>query len=181
MTVADLQRHLIELSRLLDSSGGSAGAAELRHLADGFHPFREQSLNDFAAFLARPKPPAEPAAEPRKPPPVEPATPPPVKPPAKAKKKGAVDVASVAASVRSLYDQAASPSMTRERIDRELEVIKPLSKDALKQVAQAIEIKVPGGWGKEKIAQEIALKIHTRRDVAGRAQLHGIPEPSPKK
>jgi hypothetical protein len=166
VNVADLQKHLNDLTLFVETSGGKKGAAELRAVADGLQPFRELSLKELVGILAR-------AAEP-------PGREAPARKAAAPRKKPRADPGPVAKRLRELYDRATDPTVTREHIDAELKGLEPLSKDGLKTVARALDLVVPGSWSADEIAKQIGLKIHTRRDVAGRARMHGMPEPSSK-
>jgi hypothetical protein len=165
VNVADLQQHLNDTARMLELAGGRKGATELQAVAEALRPFRDRSLRDLASVLAR-------AAEPPR---VDDAVP----KAAPARRKPAADPSAIAARLRSVYDRAADASTTRELIDAELQTLKGMKKAGLKVVAKALEIEVPGKWTAQEITKQIGLKIHTRRDVAGRSKMHGIPEPVP--
>lgn len=167
MKVSDLQQHLGDLARLLDSSGAKAVAGDLAAVSGALAPFREQSLKAFGEFLIR----AEAASRGESASPGKRTTAKVAAPP--------TDVAGLLEEVRRLYGSAADPSVTREQIDALAARLSPLKKDDLVQISEAIGMVGSRGKTKDKIQQAIRDRIVARKGASQRAALidrQGPPE-----
>ena len=173
MKVADLQQHLADLARLLDSAGVKKEVVgDLNAIRDGLSPFRDLPLKGFADFLTR--------AEAYRSGGEVPVTPPKAKAArtsAKTAATAAVDVQAVARQVRQLYDQAADLSATEESMEAALSRLEPLDKKGLVAVAEAIELKGVGSKSKPQIAAAIRQRI-VARGSSQRVGLLDRPAPS---
>jgi hypothetical protein len=176
MRVADLQRHLADLARLLESAGVKKEVVgDLNAIRDGLAPFLDLPLRGFADFLTR----AEAYRRGGEVPVAAPKT--------TARKAGgraaaagpAVDVQAVARQVRQLYDQAADLSTTEAGIDAVLARLEPLDKKGLVAVADAIELKGVGSKTKPQIVAAIRQRIVARKGSSQRVGLLDRPVPAP--
>src|SRR5262245_32557837 len=110
MNVADLQRHLAELRRMLEAAGvKGAVISDLDAIGEGLRPFQQHSLRDFAGFLIR----AEAFSRGE-----VPVTPPKGRRPSATPRPGAkpksplADPTTLAQEAKRIYDQAADSSVT---------------------------------------------------------------------
>lgn len=168
MNVADLQQHLRDLSRLLEASKAKEVGKDLATIADGLTPFQAMKLADFAAFLRQAQ---EYAATG-----IVPAT------HTRANRggggrKAAVkpDAAEVAQRIRQLYDSASNLSVPMENIEGELRPLTALTKPGLLQVAQALELRVPGKMKVDQLRQLIRQQVLDRRGASQRAGMTSLP------
>lgn len=170
MNVADLQQHLRDLAKLLQSAKAGKVPDELTAICDGLAPFVGLSLADFADFLRRAD-----AYSRGELPPV------PLKPTKRRGsggrvKKVAIDVDALAAEVRALYERATDPTVTTEQIDETLRPLQGLKRAELVTVAEAIGYQVPKSKKVAEIGGEIRKWIETRRGSFQRAGMIHRPE-----
>ena len=165
MTIADLKQHLVDLAKLLDSSGGKQVAKDVSAMAEALSPFGAQSPADFARYLALAneyhttgKLSAPPKA------------------PRKASKPKA-DPAEVAAAVRNLYDRSGDLAVTMEQIETELARLGELKKDGLLEVCDAMELAGMRAKTVGVIRDAIRQKILDRRSSSQRDQMIQTPPP----
>lgn len=171
MNVADLRQHLLDLSKLLDVSGGKTAAKDLTGLAEALAPFTTQTPAEFTQFLARAH---------------EYHTTGKLEAPVRASRasKAAAskaDPGEVVTLIRSLYDRAGDLTLTISQIETDLAHLKKLKKEGLLQVCSALELE---GMAKKTVAVIIGAirqKILDRRSAAQRAQMilnpTGVEEP----
>jgi hypothetical protein len=166
VNVAHLQQHLADLGKLLQASGaGKAVVADLKAIADRLTAFREMPLSAFADFLDK----AQEAV--RK---GEALQPPRKKATARipaAKKQPNVDPAVLGVEVKNLYERAASPDVTDERINEVLAKLDGLKKKELELVAQGMQIPLKKSETIRSLIKEIRFWITDRRGKALRAVL----------
>ena len=174
MKVADLQQHLGDMARLLESAGVKREVVgDLNAIRDGLVPFRDLPLRGFADFLAR--------AEAYRSGGEVPMSPPKAKPQKAASKAGTtltVEVQALARQVKHLYDQAADPSTNEASIDAILNSLEPLDKKGLVTVAEAIDLKGFGSKTKPQIAAAIRQRILARKGSSQRVGLLDRPGPA---
>jgi hypothetical protein len=126
VTVADLQQHISDLSRLLAAAKAGSIAADLVAIRDGLEPFKRHTLQDFASFLGQAfayhrdgivpvgKKPAAPRSKAAKDPEVA---------------RRAIE------RVLGLYNRATDPAVTREAIEEAVQALEPQTKAELDKVA----------------------------------------------
>jgi hypothetical protein len=166
--VADLQQHLADLTRLLESSGAKVVATDLAAIRDGLAPFRDLPLKEFAGFLARAEaysrgevPVAAPkgARDTRK-------------PAAGAKLKApTLDANAVCVEIRDLYERAASPAVSAEHIEVACGRAGNLSKPGVLAIAEAVGLKGLKSKTKDAILDAIRQRIFGRKGGTIRAGL----------
>jgi hypothetical protein len=164
MNVSDLQQHLIDLGRLLDSAGaGKTVPADLSTIARGLTPFRSLTLKEFADFLARAdafsrgEAPAVPLKAGRN------------SGRAGKTKKQAVDVDAIAAEVRALDERATDANVSEDDIRTVADKLAPLKKAQLCAVAGAIGFKPQKSLTVPQIREAIINRIIDRRGSFTRA------------
>jgi hypothetical protein len=155
MRVADLQSFLRALSTPLAASGAKKEILDdLERACDGFKPFAEHQIKDFAGFLVRAEEyartgivpvQAKPARAPRAP---------------KAKVP-ALTLADAHALVTSLYDRSTSDDVTYDSITAEAQKIEKLTAKDLSEVARSFGV-VPGKTKKASL-DAILDKIKRRK------------------
>ena len=174
MKVAELQQHLADLARLLESAGVKREiVSDLNSIRDAMAPFSGLPLKGFADFLTR--------AEAYRSGGEVPVTPPKgggKKAAPKPATKPTVDVQGLAREVRQLYDQAANPSITEAGIDAVLARLQPLDKKGLLAVAEAIELKGISSKPKPAVVAAIRQRIIARKGSSQRVGLLDRPAPS---
>ncbi len=168
MTVADLQRVLQQVGRMVEAAGAKAGAsAELDGFAAALDRFKERPLKGFAELVGRmdesgavaPKSGKTKAAPARVP---------------------AADPQALAGEVRLLYDRAADPATTEAEVTALSERLGGLTIPGLKQVAAAIGFTVPSKLKtKVDIVGGIRHRIMDRRGASIRSQLGDRPSGVP--
>jgi len=161
MNVASVQKHFRDLATMLaDTRGATTVVADLTAVADGFAPFRSQTLAEFAAFLRR-------ADEYHRLGKLEPPA------PTRAGRKTAtatVPPQDVIRRVTALYQRVTDPQLTTEVIDAELGLVDQLKVAELHTLAEAIgNLGVVKGL-KQKADKASAIKkfIRDRRGMANR-------------
>ena len=171
MKVADLQQHLADLGRLLEAAKAPNVVADLAAIREGLAPFREYSLKDFASFLPR----AEAFSRGEVP----------VVAPKRQRTGGSKTATTpkenpteLAREVAQLYEQASSPTVTKERLDAVAARLKPLKKDDLLRVAAGIELKVAKSKTIDFIIEAIHNRILQRKGTTQRAGLIDRPSAS---
>lgn len=178
MKVADLQQHIADLARLLESAGVKGEPIkDLNAIRDGLVPFRDAPLKVFADFLIR--------AEAYRSGGEVPLTPP------KGGKKAAAkttaktttkptppNVPALAAEVKRVYDHAADPATTETVIDAILARLEPVDKKGLVIIAEAIELKGVGSKAKAAIITAIRQRITARKGSSQRVGILDRPTPS---
>jgi hypothetical protein len=169
MNVADLQRHLTDLRRLLEAAGvKGAVITDLEAIGDGLVPFQHHSLRDFAGFLVR----AEAFSRGE-----VPVTPPRSRrtttaPRPRGKQKAPPpDPAALAQEAKRLYDQATDPAITADMVDTLATRLGELSKAGLMTVAAVLELKVAKSATKDDIVKAIPRWIMDRKGSYQRAGL----------
>lgn len=168
MKVADLQQHLNDLSKVLESAGaGKSVIADLRFIVEGLTLFREHGLNDFAAFLKRAESYDRDGIVPVIPPKGRRTT---AKSPSSAKEP-APDVATLAQETKRVYEQAADHAVTVEMIDALTGHIGKLNKDGVHAVATAVELRVAKSASKGSIVDAIRKRILDRKGSYQRSGL----------
>jgi hypothetical protein len=160
--VADLQQHLGDLGRLLETSGARGVAADLAAIRDGLTPFRDQSLKAFADFLIKAEALSRGGPLPA------------VSPPRTSRgaaRAPAVELGPLTAEVKRVYDQAGDPAVTNDHIEAALAPLSGLTKAALEAIAEAVELKGMKSKTKDSILNSIRARILTRKGAAQRAGL----------
>jgi hypothetical protein len=161
MTVADLQQHLADLARLMESASARAVAGDLAAIRDALTPFRDSTLKAFAGFLGR----AE--AWSRGDVPIT---------PARGGRGGArpavkADADGIVREIRALYDQAGSQAVSVEQIETAVTRLTSLSKGALVAVAEGIEMKGMKSKSKDAILTAVRQRLLAVKGSAQRAGL----------
>jgi hypothetical protein len=166
--VADLQQHLADLTRLLESSGAKVVATDLAAIRDGLAPFRELPLKEFAGFLVRAEaysrgevPVAAPKGT-RGAPKAKAA--PKIKPPP-------ADANAVCAEIKEMYERAANPTVSAEQIEAACGRARGLSKQAVLTIAEEIGLKGFKSKSKDAILNAIRQRIFGRKGGTIRAGL----------
>jgi hypothetical protein len=133
MKVSDLQAYLENLGHCLSASGAKQVAIDLAAVSVGLKPFRDLPLKGFADFLVR----AEAYSRGEVPLAGKPARSAGTR---AGRGKVAVDVDELARSIRDLWDRVADPAVRAEQIEGALRPLPGLNKNALLEVAEAIEL-----------------------------------------
>ena len=173
MKVAELQQHLADLARFLDSAGVKKEiVTDLQAIRDGMAPFRNLPLKGFAEFLLRAEAYRSGGEVPTKKAGGKTAS-------AKsATKAPAPDVQALAQAVKQLYDQATAPATTEESIDAVLVRLQPVDKKGLLTVAEGIELKGISAKTKPAILAAIRQRIVDRKGSFQRVGLLDRPAPA---
>jgi len=174
MKVAELQQHLADLARLLETAGVKKEiVSDLNAIRDGLVPFRDLPLKAFGDFLLRAEayrssgevPTAKAGGK---------------KPSTKGSTKApAPDVQTLAREVKHLYDQATAPSTTEASIDAVMARLAPVNQKGLVTIAEAIELKGIGSKTKPAIIAAIRQRIVARKGSFQRVGMLDRPAPSP--
>lgn len=166
MKVADLQRHLADLARFLEASGGKSVAGDLIAISEGLTPFATEDLRTFASFLGRAdaycKGGEVPIALPKG------------RKPAASKasaKASPADVSLVAQETQRLYARASDPSLDGEAISATMRKVRGLSKSGMLTVAETIGLAGLGKKKAEDVARAIEQRIQARRGTSQRVGL----------
>ena len=168
MTVADLQRLLTDLARVLETAGASrTPSAEVTALAGHLEKFRDLRLKAFGDLLDRVS--LDGAAAPR------PSTGGGRRPAA----GPTVDAGPVALAAKDLYDKAADPAVTDQTVTDLFARLDALGKDGLVQVATAISLKGMTSKNKGEVKAAICNRIEERRGKRIRSQLVDRPPTPP--
>jgi hypothetical protein len=162
VNVADLQRFLADLARLLNSTESKKTAGELERVVEGLDPFKTISIADFAGFLPR----AEsywrtgviPLAIKKSPGP---------KPPP----KPSIGLAELRAEVEKLYATASTADVTLELIDQLRPKLDKLNKADLVIVAQSIELVGMSSKTKPVILDSIISRLRSIKQSAMRTSI----------
>ncbi|NBO91225.1 MAG: hypothetical protein EBV06_02745 [Planctomycetia bacterium] len=169
MKVSDLQQHLGDLARLLESSGAKTVALDLSAICTGLAPFRDQPLKGFADFLtraegyyARGEVPLTPTSGTRSTRGAAKTTIPNPPPP---------DVEALAAEIQRLYESAADPTLTREKIETTTARMTPLKKDDLVHISERLGMVGMKTKTKDKIQEAIRERLIASRGIILRSGL----------
>lgn len=159
MTVDALRQYFRNLSGILQNGkGGAEVINDLAAIDRGLLPFAEYPLKSFAEFLEKVKD-YDPKA---------------VTGNSTARSrsggtsKTTVDIEGVSATVKHLYDTAASANATRESIENGLKVLDPLTGADLKLVAKAV--KADKGLSGKKVPEIREIIKDAVRNMWGNAQ-----------
>jgi len=159
MTVADVQRLVLQLQEWLTAVGGKQVAADLARFADGLGPFADRSVADFCDLLNRA---ADPPAE----------TPKAGKGRTRPADPERIRVA--LAGLRAMSDRATDPDLTYDAIRAEIDrLAADLTKDEGLEVAREFGVSVAG---KSKVAalQEVGSRISDRKAMHDKAARIGL-------
>jgi len=167
MNVADVQRHLDNLVRLLDDAGAKVGK-ELAEFRTGLDPFADMSLKQFvdllttmAAFKRDGQLPASPKRAPAK---------------TAAPKKTKPDSDALAAETKAFYERVMDPSITVADIDGLMGRLSELKGEGLRPVAAAVGVVVGKKVDTRKTLADIRRHIQERKGASQRAEhLHNPP------
>jgi hypothetical protein len=108
--VADLQQFLLDLSKLLRASKGSAVASELEYACSRLSPFKDFNLKAFADFLDKADAYSKGALAPKPKPP-------------RGKKASAAEIEQVCQQALDLYNRAIDPNVTVELIEATVQAL----------------------------------------------------------
>lgn len=161
MKVADLQQHLADLARLLESAGARSVASELVLVQEALKPFGNQSLKSFAEFLPKAYQYAETGIVPGPAPTGKNAR-------AASSKTKAVpgDVQRTAEELKLLYDRSSSPQVSFEMIESFVQTLEPLTKPHLVLCAEAIGLVGMNSKTKPQILDTIRRRLTDRKGAA---------------
>ena len=163
MKVADLQRYLADLARLLGATDGKKAGADLVQIAEMLGPFGHHSLADFGDFLER--------AEGFHRTGVIPVIPPKGGRTIKNPPKPKVDLGALRDEVERSYNNASSPAVTLESIEGLRPKLAPLTKPNLLLIAEAIQLVGLKNKPKGDVLDEILRRIKSIKQSSIRTSI----------
>ena len=163
MNVADLQRFIGDLARLLAATESKKTAAELERVVEGLDPFKAFTIADFAGFLPR--------AETYHRTGVLPVVPSKKPPTPRAPKPPKIGLDELRAEVKRVYETAGSAEVTFELIDGLRPKLDKLTKGDLVIVAEEVGLVGMSKKTKGVILDAILERIRSIKNSAVRTSI----------